>query len=123
MTTFNFLALYVKDLPKSTEFYKKLFDLDPAAQRPGFAMFALPNGLQFGLWLTGTVDPEAEITGGGAEYGIPLPDADALRQSYETSRSQGLTVIQAPTEMNFGLTYVVEDPDRHRIRYFVPAAR
>jgi len=123
MTTLNFLALYVKDLPKSTEFYKKLFGFDPVAQRPGFAMFALPNGVQFGLWLAGTVDPEAEVTGGGAEYGIPIANADALRQSYEMSRSGGLTVIQSPTEMNFGLTYVVEDPDRHRIRYFVPAAR
>ena len=123
MTAPNFLALYVKNLSKSTEFYKKLFEMEPAAQRPGFVLFALPNGLQFGLWLTGTVEPEAEITGGGAEYGIALPDDAGLRQSFETSRAHGLTVIQSPTEMNFGLTYVVEDPDRHRIRYYVPAAR
>jgi hypothetical protein len=24
--------------------------------------------------------------------------------------------------MGFGLTYVIEDPDHHRIRYVVPAA-
>ena len=122
MSTPDFLALYVKDLPKSTDFYKKLFGLDPAAQRPGFTVFALPNGFMFSLWLTGTVEPEAEITGGGAEYGIKIDDEAALRASYESSKSGGLTVIQTPTQMNFGLTYVVEDPDRHRIRYYVPAA-
>ena len=122
MSAPDFLALYVKDLPKSTEFYKTLFGLPPAAQRPGFALFALPNGLQFGLWLAGTVEPEVEITGGGAEYGIRIGSEAALRESHAGAQAKGLNVIQPPTSMNFGLTYVVEDPDRHRIRYYVPAA-
>ena len=122
MSTPNFLILYVKDLPKSVEFYKTLLDLSPANQSPGFALFVLPNGLQFGLWLAGTVDPEAESGGGGAELCIPLADAAGLDQAHETSKALGHTIIQTPREMSFGLTYVVEDPDRHRIRYYVPAA-
>lgn len=121
MSTPNLLILYVKDLPKSVEFYNSLLGLSPVSQSPGFAMFFLPNGLQFGLWLAGTVDPEAEIGGGGAEYCIPLADEPGLKQAHETSKALGHTIIQTPTEMSFGLTYVVEDPDRHRIRYYVPA--
>ncbi len=123
MAAIDFLALYVKNLPISVEFYKDLLGLEPVAQRPGFAQFALPNGLNLGLWLAGTVEPEAEIAGGGAEYGIPLPNAETLRASHDTARNKGISIVQPPTEMNFGLTYVIEDPDRHRLRYIVPARR
>ena len=122
MSNPDFLILYVKDLPKSIEFYKSTFAQEPVNQSPGFAMFVLPNGLKFGLWLAGTAEPEVETAGGGAEYGIPLADAGGLNQAHEASLTLGHKIIQNPTEMSFGLTYVVEDPDRHRIRYYVPAA-
>ncbi|MBU1175509.1 MAG: VOC family protein [Alphaproteobacteria bacterium] len=118
----SFLILYVKNLHKSIEFYKRVLGMSPADQAPGFAMFVLPNGLKFALWLAGTVDPEVETGGGGAEYGIALPAKSDLAASYDAARADALNVIQPPTEMAFGLTYVVEDPDRHRIRYYVPAA-
>lgn len=122
MSAPDFLILYVKDLPKSIEFYKTLLGISPVNQSPGFAMFVLPNGLKFGLWLTGTVEPEVEITGGGAEYCIALPSESGLRESFDASRSAGLAIAQSPAQMSFGLTYVVEDPDRHRIRYYVSQA-
>ena len=119
----SLLILYVKDLHKSVEFYKQVLGVEPVNQTPGFAMYVLANGLQFGLWLTGTVDPEVETNGGGgAEYGIALADAEALGASFDAARAGNLNVLQPPTEMSFGLTYVVEDPDHHRIRYYVPAA-
>ena len=39
------------------------------------------------------------------------------------SQQLGLKVIQEPTDMDFGFTFVVEDPDGHRLRPFVPAPR
>ncbi len=121
MTDISFISLYVTNIAKSIEFYKGILGAVPVFHRPGFALFALPGGLQLGLWQTATVDPEAEMTGGGAEYAIALTDANTLRTHYGTARTDGLTIVQSPTEMNFGLTYVIEDPDRHRIRYYVPA--
>ena len=118
----SFFVLYVKDIRKSTEFYKNIFSLEPAIQTPGFAMFILPDGKRYGLWATAIVQPEAETTGGGAEYCFDLPDAASLKKSYDAACSAGLVVIQVPIEMGFGLTYVIEDPDHHRIRYVVPAA-
>lgn len=35
------LALRVGDLPRSIEFYSKLFDTEPAKRRPGYANFAI----------------------------------------------------------------------------------
>ncbi len=37
------LALNVSDLDKSVEFYSKLFDVEPAKQRPGYANFAVDD--------------------------------------------------------------------------------
>ena len=34
-----------------------------------------------------------------------------------------LTVAQAPEEMDFGYTFVVLDPDQHRLRVFAPGSR
>jgi catechol 2,3-dioxygenase-like lactoylglutathione lyase family enzyme len=122
MSAPSFLILYVKDLPRSVEFYKSLLGLAPVDQSPGFALFVLPNGLKFGLWLTGTVEPEVEAAGGGAEYCFDLSGEAELTASFEAARSAGLSIAQSPTLMSFGLTYVLEDPDHHRIRYYVPAA-
>lgn len=122
MPTPSFFILYVKDIHKSVDFYEKLFGAPPVDNRPGFSLFVWPNGQKFGLWLTGTVEPEAEMTGGGGEYCIALPNEASLRESFEAAEANGLAIAQTPTQMGFGLTYVVEDPDRHRIRYYVPAA-
>ncbi len=114
--------LYVKDIRKSAEFYRHILDSEPVIHTPGFAQFILSDGVMLGLWHTAVVQPEAELTGGGAEYLFELPDAASLKKSYEAACAASLVVIQVPIEMGFGLTYVIEDPDRHRIRYYVPTA-
>jgi predicted lactoylglutathione lyase len=47
---------------------------------------------------------------------------EAVRQTYEDWKKLGLEVLQEPTDMAFGFTFVVEDPDGHRLRPFVLAA-
>jgi len=34
----------------------------------------------------------------------------------------GLVIVQAPTEMDFGYTFVASDPDGYRLRVFSPSA-
>ncbi|HET9863936.1 MAG TPA: hypothetical protein VFP37_10870 [Steroidobacteraceae bacterium] len=36
---------------------------------------------------------------------------------------RGLSVAQAPVELDFGYTFVMPDPDQHRLRVFTPAGR
>ena len=40
----------------------------------------------------------------------------------ELRSAGGLTILQAPMQMDFGTTFVATDPDGHRLRVFVPAA-
>lgn len=47
--------------------------------------------------------------------GFPTEDVDAL---YEEWSRKHATVAQKPTDMDFGRTFVVLDPDGHRIRAY-----
>ena len=40
---------------------------------------------------------------------------------HEAWVSRGVTIAQAPTDLDFGRTFVALDPDGHRLRVFRPA--
>jgi predicted lactoylglutathione lyase len=58
---------------------------------------------------------------GGVELSFSLPDESAVRGTYATWTKLGLAVVQEPTQLDFGFTFVVADPDGHRLRPFVLA--
>ena len=39
-----------------------------------------------------------------------------MRPTYEDWKKLGLKVLQEPTDLDFGFTFIVEDPDGHRLR-------
>ncbi len=49
-----------------------------------------------------------------------MADADALNQRHLDWSLRGLPILQAPTNMDFGRTFVALDPDGHRLRVFAP---
>ena len=49
------------------------------------------------------------------------PDKAALLATHDAWKALGLTILQAPTDMDFGFTFTAEDPDGHRLRPFVRA--
>ena len=81
-------------------------------------MFALESGVMLGLWSRHTVEPAASAGGGGAEVAIALDSVDKVNATHQRWLSLGLPVIQAPTQMDFGYTFVATDPDGHRLRVF-----
>ncbi len=111
--------LYVDDPVASASFYADLLGQPPAEASPTFAMFRLPSGAGIGLWSCHTVEPTADAAGGGTELAFAAKDVDAV---YAAWVSRGLTVIQPPTELDFGRTFVALDPDRHRLRVFAPSS-
>ena len=122
MPDFNFLLLYVDDPAPSAAFYADLLGLEPIEMSPTFAMFALPSGLMLGLWSCHTAEPAATPVG-GAEIGFQLDDAAAVDAAYANwSEKSGARVAQEPIDLDFGRTFVVLDPDGHRLRVFAPAA-
>ena len=95
MPDLNYLLLAVKDPRRSAEIYDRLLGVKPVENAPTFVLYVLPTGLKVGLWAAGDMKPVPRQAGG---------------------------VEQEPTRMDFGFTFVVADPDGHRLRPFALAA-
>ena len=115
----NFILLHVNDATASAAFYTSLLGRKPVEAAPTFAMFALESGVMLGLWTKSGVEPAA-TTPGGSELGFSVSDSGAVDALHAEWRSRGMDIIQAPTEMDFGRTFVALDPDGHRLRVFAP---
>ena len=111
----GFVLLFVTNPQKSGLFYQELFDMKSIEESPTFVMFALINGVMLGLWSKYTAEPRVEAPAGALEVCFPADDVDAL---YEAWSKKHLTISQKPTDMDFGRTFVVLDPDGHRIRIY-----
>ncbi|RYE46842.1 MAG: hypothetical protein EOP24_13000 [Hyphomicrobiales bacterium] len=118
MRTLNYLLLAVRDPLKSAELYSKLLGREPVEKAPTFVLYALPTGLKIGLWLANEMEPKPNAAG-GIEISFSEDSKEAVRATFEEWTKLGLTVLQEPTEMDFGFTFVVEDSDGHRLRPFV----
>jgi len=118
----SYILLYVDSAAASAAFYAKLLGRPPVESSPTYAMFALESGVMLGLWSRHTVAPAATTPGGATELAIALANADAVDAMHDDWRRRKLTIVQAPTDMDFGHTFVALDPDGHRLRVFAPAA-
>jgi len=111
----GFTLLFVENPQKSSLFYQEILNLKPIEESPTFVMFALNNGVMLGLWSKHTAEPRVDATAGALEICFPTENVDAL---YEKWGKKQVTVLQAPTNMDFGYTFVILDPDGHRIRAY-----
>mgnify|MGYP000924647034 CR=1 FL=1 len=118
MRTPNYLLLAVKNPRQSVELYRRLLGRDPVEVSDTFALFVLPTGLKIGLWIASEVQP-APRPAGGIEISFSEPDREAVLATYAEWKELGVKVVQEPTDLDFGFTFVVEDPDGHRLRPFV----
>ena len=117
-TVAHYFLLYVDSPATSANFYSRLLGKPPVELNPTFALFILDSGVKLGLWSRHTVEPAATITGGGGEVGFSLPDNAAIDALHAQWVERGATIIQSPTTLDFGYTFVAEDLDGHRLRAF-----
>ncbi len=117
----NFILLYVDSPVASARFYAGLLGAEPIEASPTFAMFALPSGAMLGLWSRHTVEPAAVAAGGGAEIATVVTSPAAVDATCADWRGRGLRILQEPSELDFGRTFVALDPDGHRLRVFCPS--
>ena len=122
MRSLDYILLAVRDPLKSGALYAKILGTEPVEASPGFVMFVTGNGGKIGLWLASEVEPKAKPAG-GAEISFVEPDTAALHATLAARQALGLTILQPPTDMDFGYTFTAEDPDGHRLRPFVPSPR
>jgi predicted enzyme related to lactoylglutathione lyase len=113
----NYILLAVKEPLKSAEFYSAILGAQPVQNASTFVLYVLPTGLRVGLWAAADMKP-APQPAGGVEISFSLPDQAAVLDTYEAWTRLGLKVVQEPTKMDFGFTFVVADPDGHRLRPF-----
>lgn len=122
MPDFSFLLLHVEDSAASAAFYHELLGLPVLDQRPGFAMLPLRDGVTLGLWGRETVEPTSSGQPGASEIAFAVADADTVEATHADWERRGLKILQTPTRMGFGMTFVALDPDGHRLRVFAPGA-
>lgn len=109
------IILFVENPFVSAQFYSTLLNMKPVEQSPTFVMFVFPNGLKLGLWSRYTAEPLVFGYAGAQEICFEVNDVDLV---YEKWGAQGITIIQKPTDMDFGRTFVAIDPDKNRIRVY-----
>ncbi|MDB5586899.1 MAG: hypothetical protein JWP26_1869 [Devosia sp.] len=117
MRTLNYLLLAVANPAKSAELYTKLLGVEPVANSPTFVLYVLPNGVKIGLWIKDEIEPKAKPAG-GVEISFTEDSKEAVLATYDAWKTLA-KVVQEPTQMDFGFTFVVEDLDGHRLRPFV----
>ena len=117
-TLAHYFLLYVDSPATSANFYSRLLDKPPVELNPTFALFILDHGVKLGLWSRHTVEPAAQATGGGGEVGFSLPDTAAVDALHKQWVERGATILQSPTTLDFGYTFVAQDLDGHRLRAF-----
>ncbi len=57
------------------------------------------------------MEPAAQLTGGGGEVGMSLADKAAVDALHDQWVAHGATIIQSPTTLDFGYTFVAQDLD------------
>lgn len=112
----NFVILYVDQPQASGTFYQALFNRQPVESSPTFVLFVLDNGFKLGLWSRHTAEPRVTATAGGGEIVFHIDTPDALDAAHADWARRGLVILQTPTDMDFGRTFVALDPDKHRLR-------
>ena len=122
MPDFSFLLLHVADHAASATFYNELLGIPIIEQKPDFAMLPLRDGVMLGLWLKETVEPESTGQSGASEIAFTAADSTAVEALHADWNQRGVPILQAPTRMSFGTTFVARDPDGHRLRVFAPSA-
>lgn len=119
MRTLDYILLAVRDPAASALLYAQVLGVQPVETSPTFVLFVLPGGLKLGLWIADEIAPTPRPAG-GVELSFSQPDRDAVLSTHATWVALGLKIVQEPTEMDFGFTFVAEDPDGHRLRPFAP---
>jgi catechol 2,3-dioxygenase-like lactoylglutathione lyase family enzyme len=120
MNSPNLIILYVKDPAESAAFYQNLLGREPVAAAPNFVAFALDGGFTLGLWRLSKVEPQPSAIGSRAEIAFMVPGEKGVAAVYDDWRQRRLPIAQDLTVMDFGPTFVVLDPDGHRLRVCEP---
>lgn len=118
MRTPNYTILYVDSPAASARLYARLLDAEPVETSSTFQLFVLENGRILGLWSKAGVQPASDFHGSGSELAFRVADGAEVDALHANWRDQGLRILQAPQQLDFGYSFAGADPDGHRVRVF-----
>lgn len=118
MFTPSYFLLHVADPLASVDFYAQLFNRRPVETSPTFVLFVFEGGIKLGLWKRDTVVPAGSGAPGALEIGIPLATPAGVDELHARWAVTGHPIVQAPTDLDFGHSLTLADPDGHRLRFF-----
>lgn len=111
------VILYVDNLTKSSQFYQALLGIKPEELSLHFNQFTLSNGMHLGLKVKNTVEPPATHKNGGGELAFTLDNTAKIDAMFATLQMNGATIVQPPTSMTFGYTFLALDLNGNRLRF------
>ena len=124
MKTPDLIILYVRDVPASLALYSALLGTKAVDSTPGFALLPFREGVMLGLWQASAVKPAPTTIPGGFELCLHAADEAALRARFaEWQARPELSLEEAPVQRDFGLSFVMRDPDGNRLRMLLPPVR
>ncbi|HEX2978383.1 MAG TPA: VOC family protein [Candidatus Babeliales bacterium] len=111
----NLQLIYVSDIKRSTDFYKKIFNSEPIFSSPRYVAFSAGGPAIFAIWTGGTT-PDASVPR-FSEIGIMLPSSEDVDRLFEEwQKNHDIKIVKEPYTEVFGRTFLVSDPDGHIIR-------
>ncbi|KTD59123.1 bleomycin resistance protein [Legionella shakespearei DSM 23087] len=110
------IILYVDDLAVSTQFYQELFGKKPQEESPTFNSFTLSNGMSLGLKASPSVLPPVDEKTRGGELAFTVDAPHKVDELFVHWQSKGTKILQTPTTVTFGYTFLALDPDGNRLR-------
>ena len=109
----SFLALQVRDIAVSADFYESRLGLVRAPQSPPGAVVFTTSPIPFAVR---NPAPGTDLDSGRPGLGVALwlecNDADAL---YEALVAAEVTILTDPFDGPFGKTFVLQDPDGYAV--------
>lgn len=113
-----YIIHYVHSPAISAQFYTALLGQYPCETSPTFALFTLANGTKLGLWAKHTVEPSVTTTKVSGETALLVDAPHHVDELFAAWQTQGISIIQKPTLMEFGYTFAGVLPDGQRLRIF-----
>jgi uncharacterized glyoxalase superfamily protein PhnB len=109
------ILLYVRDLPRSAEFYKHLLDAIPSETNDSVVVFDVgPGKLVLHLEKGTVISQRSDLdTGVGVIVHFAVADVD---DEYRRLTSIGITISMPPTDQTFGRRQMyLYDPDGYNV--------
>ncbi|TFF27329.1 drug:proton antiporter [Jiella endophytica] len=117
-----YTLLYTDDVTRNAAKLERFFGFAPVEYTPGFALFFFGEG-KLGLWKIDAVEPRAKTRPGACEFALSLEGGPAAVDAAAARAFDAqLTILQEPTQMDFGYTFVAALGDGNRIRAFARSA-